>query len=34
LSYTFDGARDNTEMESFFCRFKCENRWLLWDAQS
>jgi len=33
LSYTLDGARDNTEMEAFFSRFKCENRSLLWEAR-
>jgi transposase InsO family protein len=29
LSYTLDGAKDNTEMESFISRFKNENRSLL-----
>jgi putative transposase len=33
LSYTLNGAKDNTEMESFFSRFKNENRSLLLDAQ-
>ena len=32
LSYTLDGARGNTEMESFISRFKNENRSLLLDA--
>jgi putative transposase len=32
LSYALRGARDNPEMESFFGRFKVENRSLLLDA--
>lgn len=32
LSYTLDGAKDNTEMEAFISRFKNENRSLLLDA--
>jgi putative transposase len=32
LSYALDGAKDNTEVESFFSRFKSENRSLLLDA--
>lgn len=32
LSYTLDGCRGNTEMESFHSRFKNENRSLLLDA--
>lgn len=32
LSYSLDGARGNTEMESFISRFKNENRSLLLDA--
>lgn len=32
LSYALAGARDNPEMESFFGRFKVENRSLLLDA--
>jgi transposase InsO family protein len=32
LSYALDGAKDNTEMELFFSRFKSENRSLLLDA--
>lgn len=32
LSYALRGASDNTEMESFFGRFKVENRSLLTDA--
>jgi len=34
VSYALNGARDNPEMESFFSRFKTENRSLLLDAQS
>ena len=34
LSYTLDGCRGNTEMESFHSRFKMENRSLLLDASS
>jgi transposase InsO family protein len=34
VSYAINGARDNTEMESFFSRFKTENRSLLLDAQT
>ena len=34
LSYTLDGCRGNTEMESFHSRFKSENRSLLLDAAS
>ena len=34
LSYALRGAKDNPEMESFFGRFKTENRSLLLDAQS
>ena len=34
VSYALRGARDNTEMESFFGRFKTENRSLIDDAQS
>ncbi len=33
LSYSLNGAKDNTVMESFFSRFKNENRSLLLDAQ-
>lgn len=33
LSYALNGARDNPEMESFFSRFKSENRSLFLDAQ-
>ena len=32
ISYTLDGAKHNPEMESFFSRFKNENRSLLLDA--
>ena len=32
LSYALEGAKDNPEMESFFGRFKTENRSLLKDA--
>jgi putative transposase len=32
LSYTLDGCRGNTEMESFHSRFKSENRSLFFDA--
>jgi len=32
VSYSLDGARGNTEMESFISRFKNENRSLLFDA--
>jgi putative transposase len=32
VSYALNGARDNTEMESFFSRFKNENRSLFLDA--
>ena len=34
LSYALRGAKDNTEMESFNSRFKCEGRSLFLDAQS
>ena len=34
VSYALQGARDNPEMESFFGRFKTENRSLLQDAQT
>ncbi len=34
LSYALRGARDNPEMESFFGRFKVENRSLLLDAET
>jgi putative transposase len=34
ISYALRGARDNPEMESFFGRFKYENRSLLLDAQN
>jgi transposase InsO family protein len=34
LSYALRGAKDNTEMEAFNSRFKCEGRSLLLDAQS
>ena len=34
ISYALRGARDNTEMESFFGRFKVENRSLFLDARS
>lgn len=34
LSYALEGAKDNPEMESFFGRFKVENRSLLMDAQT
>lgn len=34
MSYALDGARDNPEMESFFGRFKSENRSLLQDADT
>jgi putative transposase len=34
VSYALNGARDNPEMESFFSRFKTENRSLLLDAQT
>jgi putative transposase len=33
-SYALNGARDNPAMESFFGRFKTENRSLLLDAQT
>ena len=33
ISYALRGARDNPEMESFFGRFKGENRSLILDAQ-
>jgi putative transposase len=33
ISYALRGARDNPEMESFFGRFKHENRSLILDAQ-
>lgn len=33
LSYALNGAKDNPEMESFFSRFKNENRSLFLDAQ-
>ncbi len=32
LSYALEGAKDNTEMESFNSRFKTENRSLLVEA--
>ena len=32
VSYALNGAKDNPEMESFFSRFKNENRSLLADA--
>jgi len=34
LSYALEGAKDNPEMESFFGRFKVENRSLLMDAKT
>lgn len=34
VSYSLDGARGNTEMESFNSRFKTENRSLLLDART
>ena len=34
LSYALGGASDNPEMESFFGRFKVENRSLLTDAET
>jgi len=34
ISYALDGARDNPAMESFFGRFKTENRSLLQDAET
>lgn len=34
VSYALNGARDNPEMESFFSRFKTENRSLLLDVQT
>ena len=34
LSYALAGPRDNPEMESFFGRFKVENRSLILDAGS
>ena len=34
ISYALRGARDNAEMESFFGRFKTENRSLFADAES
>jgi len=34
LSYALNGAKDNTEMESFNGRFKTENRSLFLDAQN
>lgn len=34
LSYALSGARDNPEMESFFGRFKSENRSLFLDAKT
>lgn len=34
LSFTEDGAKDNTTMESFFGRFKEENRSLFLDAET
>ena len=34
LSYALRGPRDNSEMESFFGRFKVENRSLILDAES
>lgn len=34
VSYALDGAKDNPEMESFFGRFKTENRSLLQDANT
>jgi putative transposase len=33
ISYTLEGAKGNTEMESFFSRFKNENRSLFEDAR-
>ena len=34
VSYALNGATDNPEMESFFSRFKTENRSLLLDVQT
>jgi putative transposase len=34
VSYALQGARDNPEMESFYARFKVENRSLFLDAES
>jgi len=34
LSYALNGAKDNPEMESFFGRFKTDNRSLLMDAKT
>lgn len=34
LSYALNGAKDNPHMESFFSRFKSENRSLFLDAES
>jgi putative transposase len=34
ISYALNGARDNPEMESFFSRFKTENKSLLLDAHT
>lgn len=34
VSYALEGARDNPRMESFFGRFKTENRSLLQDAET
>jgi len=34
VSYALNGARDNTEMESFFSRFKTENCSMLLDTQT
>ena len=34
VSYALNGAKDNPEMESFFGRFKTENRSLIQDAQT
>ena len=34
ISYAEHGARDNPWMESFWGRFKTENRGLIWEADS
>jgi transposase InsO family protein len=34
LSYTENGAKDNPWIESFWGRFKTENRDLLWEAET
>lgn len=34
ISYAFNGARDNPEMESFLSRFKTENKSLLLDGHT